>query len=138
MKTFSEKLREARKALKLSQEQLSKMIGVSTRSIIKYEVDGVHPRKAVLHKLAEVLNLSPDYLTINEITDPCYGLATPNNEVYESVNKVAGNELDFLLKRSTALFAGGELNQEAKDEFFEAITMSYISCKEAARRKNTK
>ncbi len=135
MKTFSDKLKKARKALKLSQGQLSTMIGVSTRSIIKYEVDGVRPRKAVLNKIAEVLNLSPEYLTMDEITDPSYGMEKANNEIYEVVNREAGNELDFLLKRSSALFAGGELSQEAKDEFFEAVTKSYISCRETARRK---
>ncbi len=135
MKTFSDKLREARRALKLSQQQLADMIGVSARSVIKYEVDGVMPRKAVLSRIADVLKLSIEYLTDNSIGDPNYGLSDKNDEVYEVVNEKAGRELDFLLQRSSALFAGGELSQEAKDEFFEAVTKSYIRCREVARSK---
>ncbi len=136
MKSFSDKLREARRALKLSQQQLAEMVGVSARSIIKYEVDGVKPRKAVMARISDALQLSMQYLTDDEITDPTFGNDKQTGEVYEVVNEKAGRELEFLLKRSNALFAGGELSQEAKDEFFEAVTKSYIHCKEVARRKN--
>ncbi len=138
MKTFSDKLREARQALKLSQQRLAELVGVSARSIIKYEVEGIRPRKAVSVRLADALQLSVDYLLRDEITDPRHGMGDENNEVYEVINEKAGRELDFLLQRSHALFAGGELSQEAKDEFFEAVTKSYIHCKEVARTKAKK
>ena len=43
--------------------------------------------------------------------------------------------MDELLSANTALFAGGELSQEQKDAFFEAVMKAYITCKEEARRK---
>ena len=36
---------------------------------------------------------------------------------------------------NAALFAGGELSQEQKDAFFEAIMASYLTCKEEAKKK---
>ncbi len=138
MKKFSEKLREARTALKLSQQRLAEMIGVSVRSVIKYEVEGTKPRKAVVERLAQALKLSPEYLMNDEIIDPRHG-QEPNqgNEIFEMVGEKAGKELEFLLRRSNALFAGGELSQEAKDEFFEAVMSSYLRCKEVAKRKRS-
>ncbi len=135
MKTFPDKLRQARQALKLSQQRLADLVGISARSVIKYEVEGIQPRKSVLERIAKVLQLSPEYLINDDITDPRHGLQQEINEVYEVTNEKAGKELDFLLQRSHALFAGGELSQEAKDEFFEAVTKSYIHCKEVARNK---
>ena len=36
---------------------------------------------------------------------------------------------------NTALFAGGELSQEQKDLFFEAVTKAYFACKSGAKEK---
>ena len=37
-------------------------------------------------------------------------------------------------KVPAALFAGGELPQEAKDAFFEAVMKAYITCKEESKK----
>lgn len=42
--------------------------------------------------------------------------------------------MNELLERNAALFAGGELSQEAKDDFFQAVTKAYLLCKEEARK----
>ena len=42
--------------------------------------------------------------------------------------------MDELLERNAALFAGGELSEEAKDAFFTAVTKAYLECKEEARK----
>jgi hypothetical protein len=42
--------------------------------------------------------------------------------------------MDFLLERNAALFAGGTLDQEAKDAFFEAVTKAYWAAKEESRK----
>ena len=33
-----------------------------------------------------------------------------------------------------ALFAGGELDEEAKDAFYQAVTKAYLSCKMEAKK----
>ncbi len=73
MKTFSEKVREARQSLKLTQEELGALIGVSKRAVLAYETQGVRPRQNVKVKLAEALRVSTDYLDRDEIDDPTYG-----------------------------------------------------------------
>ena len=43
--------------------------------------------------------------------------------------------MEQLLADNAALFAGGELSQDQKDAFFEAVMKAYITCKEEARIK---
>ena len=43
--------------------------------------------------------------------------------------------MEGLLAANTALFAGGELSQEQKDAFFEAVTKAYFACKGEAKKK---
>ena len=129
MKSFSDKVREARISLNLNQETLGKLVGVSKRAIAAYETDGTRPRAKTLAKLAEALQVSVDYLTNDDITDPQYGIEK------ERYGAKAAREIDFLMERNVALFAGGEVPQEAKDAYFEAVLQAYMSSKEEARAK---
>ena len=43
--------------------------------------------------------------------------------------------MDQLLQENTALFAGGELSQEQKDMFFQAVMTAYVTCREEAKAK---
>ena len=136
MKTFSDKVREARLLCKLTQEELGELIGVSTRAVLAYETQGVRPRRNVKTKLAEALRVSVDYLDRDEIDDPTYGLEKADyiEETRERFGQRAAREMDFLLDRNAALFAGGSLDQEAKDAFFEAVTKAYWAAKEESRK----
>jgi len=136
MKTFSEKVREARMALGLSQQELGEQVGVSKRSIAAYETTETKPRGHVIRKLASRLQVSVDYLLNDEITDPTYGMekAPYVEEVENRLGKHAAREMDALLEQNRALFAGGELDQKAKDASFEAVMKAYLTCKEEARK----
>jgi transcriptional regulator with XRE-family HTH domain len=136
MKSFSEKVKEAREGLKLNQQQLGELVGVSKRSIAAYETTDTKPRGNMMRKLASVLQVSVDYLLNDEIEDPKYGIekAPYIEEARERLGNRAAKEMDSLLEQNTALFAGGELDQEAKDAFFEAVMKSYLKCKEEARK----
>jgi len=136
MKSFSEKIREAREALKLNQQQLSDLVGVSKRSIASYETTDMKPRGNVARKLASALQVSVDYLLNDDITDPKHGIEKSLyvEETRERLGAKAAKEMDILLEQNMALFAGGELDQEAKDAFFEAVMKAYITCKEDARK----
>ena len=136
MKKFSEKVREARRLLNLTQEELGNLAGVSKRAVLAYETADVLPRRNVKLKLAEALRVSVDYLDKEEIEDPTYGLEKTEyvEETRERFGNKAAKEIDFLLERNLALFAGGSLDQEAKDAFFEAVTKAYWAAKEEARK----
>ena len=75
--TFGEKLREARKAAKLSQEEFAGKAGVSRSAVAKWESDRGMPDVENLKVIASLLNVSIDYLldddtrlSFNETREP--------------------------------------------------------------------
>ncbi len=136
MKDFSQKVRDARTLLKLNQEELGKLVGVSARAIVAYETTATRPRASTLRKLAETLKVSVDYLTNDEIDDPLYGIEKQPfvEEARSLYGDKAAREIDFLMERNAALFAGGELSQDAKDAYFEAVMQAYLECKNKAKQ----
>ena len=64
--TFGEKLREARKEVCLSQEQLAEKMCVSRSAIAKWETDKGMPDINNLKVMSKLLNVSVDYLLDNE------------------------------------------------------------------------
>ena len=62
MKTFSEKVKDARLQLGLSQQQLGEATGVSLRTILSYEKGEKMPRQGTLLKLAKALGVSSKFL----------------------------------------------------------------------------
>lgn len=136
-KKFSEKVKDARCSLGLSRSQLSELIGVSVRSIASYE-DGIKlPRQLTLIKLAKALQVSVTFLSDDSCMDPMKDI---EKDVYiEEARERYGSkgvmDVEHLLSANEALFAGGELSQDQKDQFFDAIMTAYVTCKEEARRK---
>lgn len=137
MKTFSEKVREARQLLNLSQEELGRLVGVSARAVVAYETTETKPRASTLRKLADTLKVSVDYLKNDGIDDPLYGIEKQPfvDEARALYGSKAAREIDFLMERNAALFAGGEISQEAKDAYFEAVMQAYLECKNKAKEK---
>ncbi len=137
MKTFAEKVREARLQKELSQTELGKRIGVTIRTITSYEKQGKMPRKKMLYALARELGVSTRYLTDDSCEDP---LADIEKDAYleesrEKYGAAGERDMDGLLAANAALFAGGELSQEQKDAFFQAVMTAYVTCKEEAKAK---
>ena len=60
--TFSEKLTQLRKNLKWSQEELAKKIGTSGPIIGRYERGEIKPSIEVAAKIADVFDVTVDYL----------------------------------------------------------------------------
>ena len=127
--TFSDKIKVSRELCNLTQQQLADKVGVSKRTIASYESSGAIARSSTMRKLAVALNVSYDYLANDEVTDPKHIEA-----VRGRLGDRAALEVDELLERNAALFAGGELSEEAKDAFFTAVTKAYLECKEEARK----
>ena len=137
MKAFGEKLVACRAELGLSQAELSAKAGIGKRTITSYETDGRIPQPAQLYKLAKALGVTPEYLKNDEITNPLFGMESM--DYIESTRRKYGarqaRDVETLLSENTALFAGGDISEEAKDAFFQAVMKAYIDCKESA--KNT-
>lgn len=60
--TLGEKLKDARKQTCLSQEQLAEKLGVSRSAVAKWETDNGIPDVGNLKVIAQLLNVSVDYL----------------------------------------------------------------------------
>lgn len=139
MKTLGEKIRENRLRRNLTQAELANEAELTIRTVSKYETDAVMPKGRNLYRLASALGVSVAYLTHPEIEDPTYGL---DEEVYldaarEKYGKKGQDEMEKLLTGVRAMFAGGEIPQENKDQFFQAVMQAYLACKEDAHDKFT-
>ena len=137
MKAFAVKVKEARISLGLSQTQLSKEVGVSARSVLAYERGEKKPRAATMAKLAKALKVSVKFLNDDECEDPMADFDKDNyiQEARERYGSKGVRDVEKLLADNTALFAGGELSQEQKDAFFNAVMTAYVTCKEEAKAK---
>ena len=139
MEKFPEKLRTARTEAGISQTDLSARVGVSRRSIFAYENGNSVPRKNVLRRLAGELGVTVAYLTDDESTDPDEGRVREENInlARDRFGARGAREAADLLDRNSAFFAGGDVPQEDKDAFFQAVMTAYVTAKEEARKKFT-
>ena len=137
MKTFSEKVKDARLQLGLSQQQLGDATGVSLRTILSYEKGEKMPRQGTLLKLAKALGVSSKFLTDDHCDNPMEDIEKDSyiEDARERYGYKGAKDVDKLLSDNAALFAGGELSQEQKDEFFQAVMVAYVTCKEEAKKK---
>lgn len=135
--TFGEKVRAARITLGLSQSELAQMTDISERSLYTYEQLGTIPRSYNVKRLAEALNVSAAYLLDDDETDTTKSLQ--EEEFLRDVRKEYGSkgarEAHDVLQRAGALFAGGDLDEDAKDVFFQALMQVYLDSKANAREQ---
>lgn len=137
--TFGEKVKEARLAMNLSQTELAQLTGISERSLYTYEQLGTLPRKNNIIKLAEALHISVSYLLEDEKTD---SQSHTGEEIFlaearEQFGAKGAREAQEVLERVSSLFAGGDLDEDAKDIFFQALMSVYMDSKKSAREKFT-
>ena len=139
MKSFAQKVFDARTELGFSQTQLGEQVGVSLRSILAYEKGEKTPRPSTILKLARVLNVSVKFLTDDNCENPLEDIEKDGyiEEARERYGAKGARDLDTLISENCALFAGGELTADEKEVFFEALTKAYIASKEEARIKFT-
>lgn len=127
--SIGQNLKNLRKEKKLSQKELAELAGITERTIYNYEKEKQTPKPRVLNKLADALNVSADIL-INGA--PLNIQSSPQN--YFSYG--SDNEIAELLEKTTALFAGGRLSEDEKDEYYESLTQAYFLAKKKNRFKN--
>lgn len=137
--TFSDKIKRTREMANLTQQQLAKEVGVSQRTIASYESGGARARRSTTEKLARALKVSVRFLSDDNCTDPLADIE--KDEYIDQARSLYGNkgvrDMEELLRDNAALFAGGELSQEQKDAFFQAVMTAYVTCKEEAKKKFT-
>lgn len=152
MKTFGEKLKEARKERGMLQTAFGEMLGVTNRMIIEYEKGARRPHRKKMQEFADILEVPVEYLLEDKYDDVLSVFNQPEPELNEQpvqeekvqqknvpsdkeISAQAMREMEFLKERSVALFAGGELPQESKDAFFQSLYNAYLKCREQATEK---
>lgn len=136
---FSDKIKRSRELAGLTQRELADAVGLSQRAIAAYESDGARARRSTMEKLAYALNVSVKYLSDDNCTNPVEDIE--QDKYIEQVRPLYGakgaRDMSELLHDNAALFAGGELSQEQKDQFFQAVMTAYVTAKEEAKKKFT-
>lgn len=124
---FCEKLKHARISAGMTQEALGAAVGLTKRTIINYETGSRYPRERDIYiRLAQTLGVETNYL-----------LTEDEEFITEAGTKYGDKgerEARELLQRTSALFAGGELDDEDKLAFLLEIQELYIESKENAKK----
>ncbi len=134
--TIGEKIIRERKKKGLTQQALADLCGITKRTVASYETDGRQPHHSTLMRIADVLECSSDYLSDDSILE----FKAPSTEqryisgLREVYGDTAADEIEDLIARSVSLFAGGRLDQDAKDKYFLALTNAYIACKKESQK----
>lgn len=135
--TFNDKVKRAREATGMTQHELAEAVGVSQRTIASYESGGARARRSTTEKLARALKVSVRYLSDDACTNPLEDIE--KDDYIEQARQLYGytgaRDMDALLRDNAALFAGGELSQEQKDAFFQAVVTAYVKAREEAKIK---
>lgn len=131
---FNEKVRDARARLGLNQKDLAQKSGISIRMIAAYEKGSSFPQAARLYKLAEALEVPVEYLR-NDEAQLKSSEAKQNTIQHYSTGGMPETDINLekMLAENRALFAGGSIDDEAKDMYFQALMRAYLECKDAAK-----
>jgi transcriptional regulator with XRE-family HTH domain len=128
---FGEKIKMLRKQKGLSQAELGKLVHVSARSITAYETSGAYPRKMGTYELlAKALDTDVNYLR------------TENEEMMSDIGEKYGTrgqrQMEALKSQVSALFAGGELNEEEQMAFLMDLNDIFLDAKKKAKKYTPK
>lgn len=119
---FSETLKRARKEAKLSQEDLARAAGISTRTLQNYEMGKRYPAS-----LEIAGNLARELGTTTE------ALLSTGEKSIVSASGDAKAQLQELVQAVSGLFSGGQLGDEDRDAAMEAIIAAYWAAKKEQR-----
>lgn len=138
--TFAKKIRNLRKKANLTQTDLGRLVGVGKSTVTNWENGYTYPKhRSQYEELAKIFGVSEEYLKnetndediIEEVSGNPAPSASPEFEmrIKERYGSKAAIQARALAEQVSALFAGGELTDEDKDNVMLSIQMAYIDCK---------
>lgn len=136
---LGDKIKAARLEAGLTQAQLAEKVGLSRKTITLYEANTRRPKNAAtIIDLAHALGVATGYfLTNDELLriDQQDEFLARSGEQYGVRGKAQAR---LILEQASALFAGGELNQEDREAFFRTMTEIYFDAKDKAKKYTPK
>lgn len=86
---IGKRIKEARNALDMTQEELAKLLGVTKGAVANYENETSHPKEPIMYKMFDALNVDANYLFQDVVNLP-----SKKNDVtlaeYEHIKKYRG------------------------------------------------
>ena len=125
---MARKIREARALLNLSQTQLAKKVGITSRSIQAYELNEKRPRPGTLLRLSKALHVSIRYLCDDKCDDPLFEIRKDRDQemAYHFFTLTNKREIKALIDASVALMYGDDIDLSQKKRFFDALQIAYV------------
>lgn len=129
---LGEQIKRLRELKNINQKQLASMLGVSTSTVGMYEQNRRSPDKDMLLKIAEVFNVSIDYLL---------GSNTKSSNVhprYKDIDHILSMAKDQLMHHEGLMFNGEPATQEAIQSILDAMEMGMALAKEKNKKYSNK
>lgn len=128
---FKDRLRDMRVQAGITQKGLASAVGIAERSIQNYELGTRKPNNMeVVQKIADTLHTTTEYLLGSEETFVI--------EAHEKGGAKSARDVNELVSEVTALFAGGTLDENAKEGVMAAINRAYWDAKEKNKKYTPK
>lgn len=128
---FKDRLKQKRIEANLTQPELAKEAGVTTRTIQNYELGNRKPSNMeVVQKIADALHTTTEYLLGSS------GVYVV--EAHEKGGAKAAREIDELVGEVTGLFAGGQLSDDDLEGAMKALYDAYWIAKEKNKKYTPK
>lgn len=124
---FAEKIKELRKAQKLTQQEVADACNITKRTLQNYEAGSSYPKQREIYsRLAKVLNCEQSYLMTEE-----EAFITEASELY---GRRGAKQAERILEQTAAMFAGGELSDADQIAFLNEIQSLYLDSKIRAKK----
>ena len=128
---FKDNLKARREELGMTQLELSKAAGITTRTIYNYESGERRPSNIeVVQKIANALDTSVEKLLSNGETLVI--------EAHERGGARAAKDINELVSEVTGMFAGGKLSDDALDGAMRALNEAYWIAKDKNKKYGRK
>ena len=125
--TFGEKVRAVRTSRNWTMDMLAEKAGISKRALINYETKGILPKsRDTYYKVAEALEIDAEIL-LDENAEFVL-------KAGEAFGGRGAREALQLVQRVTALYAGGDLEEEDMDAMHRALQDAYMIAKQKNKR----
>ena len=128
---FKDKLKEKRLEAGLTQAELAKKAGTTSRTIQNYELGKSKPSNMeIIQKIADALGTTTEYLLGSS--------GTYVVEAHEKGGAKAARDIDELVSEVIGMFAGGRLSEEALEGAMKALNDAYWIAKEKNKKYTPK
>ncbi|MEL6628592.1 MAG: helix-turn-helix transcriptional regulator [Bacteroidota bacterium] len=115
MQQLGQRIKELRKQKNMSQSQLASIVGLSYAQIGRYETKGTQPPAEALKKIAQALEVSPDFLINGSSGDQAHASLTDTELIqqFKAVEQMDEEDKHIVKKLIDAFITKKKIQQLA-------------------------